>query len=126
MASAGLMANFRLLMGSQSVSVLGLRLEKRPSPSPALRALAPVATAVLALAASGGLIRAAGGDPFEAMAAIGVGAFGNLQNCGETMVKAAALILVGLGIIVAFRTQVPISAAARSSWGPSPTRLPSP
>lgn len=88
------------------MSVLGLRLEKRPSPSPALRALAPVATAVLALAASGVLIRAAGGDPFEAMAAIGVGAFGNLQNFGETMVKAAALILVGLGMIVAFRTQV--------------------
>jgi simple sugar transport system permease protein len=88
------------------MSLLGLRLEKRSSPSLLLRALAPIGTAALALAASGLLIRAAGGDPLQALAAIGVGAFGSMQNLGETMVKAAALILVGLGMIVAFRTQV--------------------
>lgn len=88
------------------MSFVGLRLEKRQSTSPVLRLLAPVLTAVLALAASGLLIRVAGGDPVEAMKAIAVGAFGNVQNLGETLVKASALTIVALGMIVAFRSQV--------------------
>jgi len=85
---------------------LGLRVEKRQSIPPLLRALAPVLTAALALAASGLLIRLAGGDPIESLRMIAVGAFGNVQNLGETLVKASALIIVGLGMIVAFRSQV--------------------
>ncbi len=88
------------------MTFLGLRIEKRSTPSAGLRVLAPILTAILALAASGVLIWAAGGDAREAFVAMAMGAFGNLQNLGETMVKAAALILVGLGMIVAFRAQV--------------------
>jgi ABC-type uncharacterized transport system permease subunit len=88
------------------LSFLGLRLEKRESVSPGLKVIAPILTAILALAASGALIRVAGGDPLLSLQAIGVGAFGSMQNLGETLVKASALVLVGLGMILAFRSQV--------------------
>jgi ABC-type uncharacterized transport system permease subunit len=88
------------------LSFLGLRLEKRPNVPPALRVAAPILTALFALAASGLLISAAGGNPILALQAIAIGAFGSLQNLGETLAKASALILVGLGMIIAFRSQV--------------------
>ena len=104
--------------------MLRLRIERRPSPAPALRVLAPLLAAALALLASGGLIAAAGGDPRLALGAILTGAFGNPQNFGETVVKASALTLVALGMILAFRCRVAniggegqlIMGAVASTW----------
>jgi ABC-type uncharacterized transport system permease subunit len=88
------------------LSFLGFRIEKRTSTSPVVRILAPIVAALVALVASGLLIISAGNNPIEAYRALLIGAFGSLQNFGETLAKASALLLVALGMILAFRSQL--------------------
>jgi ABC-type uncharacterized transport system permease subunit len=103
---------------------LGFRIEKRTSTPRVVRFLAPIAAALISLIASAFLIMAAGGDPFEAYEALLVGAFGTVPNLGETMAKASALLLVALGMILAFRSQLAniggegqiIMGAIASTW----------
>jgi ABC-type uncharacterized transport system permease subunit len=117
------------------LNVLGLRIERRPSTSTAVRILAPILAAIIALIASGLLIMASGGNPFEAYRALIVGAFGSIPNFGETLAKASAMLLVALGMILAFRSRLAniggegqlIMGAIASTWiGLNFLSLPSP
>jgi general nucleoside transport system permease protein len=68
-----------------------------------LEALLPLTAVPLALLIGAGMIMALGVNPFEAYRAIAQGAFGNLSGFTQTLVKATPLLLVGLGVTIAFR-----------------------
>ncbi|NTV75721.1 MAG: ABC transporter permease, partial [Holophaga sp.] len=42
-------------------------------------------------------------NPLEAYGALVQGAFGNISGITQTLVKATPLLLVGLGVVIAFR-----------------------
>lgn len=65
--------------------------------------LLPLASIVVAVAATAVLIWIAGADPLQAFVAIFDGAFGNRYAVGVTLVKATTLLLAGLAVGVAFR-----------------------
>lgn len=64
---------------------------------------APVGAVVLALILGAGLIIAAGGNPLSAYGALLDGAFGNSLAFGEVLAQATPLIIIGLGLALAFR-----------------------
>lgn len=82
-----------------------LRLEKRDlSNNPrGLALLNSVLAVVLALIFCSLLIAALGQSPVRAYAALWNGAFGNIYSITEVLVKATPLLIIGLGIIVAFK-----------------------
>ncbi len=65
---------------------------------------APIVAVILAFAVGAVLILLAGADPIVAYQALWQGAFGNLNNLTETLVKATPLLLVGLAMTVAYRS----------------------
>jgi len=66
-------------------------------------ALLPVAAVALALLIGAGMLLALGADPLKAYSAMLQGAAGNVSGITQTLVKATPLLLVGLGITIAFR-----------------------
>ena len=66
-------------------------------------ALMPVFAALLAFAIFGVILALQGINPLEAYKAMIVGAFGSKNGLADTLVKATPLLLVGLGIAIAFR-----------------------
>ncbi|MEZ5122855.1 MAG: ABC transporter permease [Solirubrobacterales bacterium] len=64
---------------------------------------APTGAVVLALLLGAGLIVAAGGDPLSAYSALLDGAFGNPLAFGEVLAQATPLVIIGLGLALAFR-----------------------
>ena len=65
-----------------------------------------VAAIIVGLIVGAGLIAGSGADPLVAYKAIFVGAFGNVYNVLETLVKATPILLTGLAVTVAFRCSV--------------------
>src|SRR5260221_1521839 len=72
----------------------------------ALGLLLPVLTAILALAIGAGLLWLLHADPLKAYAALFGGAFATTSGLTQSAVKATPLLLVALGIIIAFRANV--------------------
>jgi len=68
-----------------------------------LAILTPLAAVVAALAVGALLLLALGVDPVAAYASMFQGAFGSLNSVADTLVKATPLLLVGVGICIAFR-----------------------
>jgi ABC-type uncharacterized transport system permease subunit len=68
--------------------------------------LAPVVAALGAMVIGGVILRAFGADPFSAYQAMFSGAFGSVDSLTATILKALPLILVGVGITIAFRANV--------------------
>ncbi len=71
-----------------------------------LPVVAPVVGAVAGLVAGALLIWLSGADPLAAYAAMLRGAFGGTRQINETLLKTAPLLLMGLGLTVAFRGRV--------------------
>ena len=72
--------------------------------SPAwLAVLTPLGAFAGALAVGAVMLLALGVSPSQAYAAMFAGAFGSLNSVADTLVKATPLLLVGVGICVAFR-----------------------
>lgn len=67
---------------------------------------APVAGAIIGLLIGALLILIAGGDVLDAYTTMVRGAFGGPRQITETVLKASPLLLVGLGLTVAFRARV--------------------
>jgi len=65
--------------------------------------LLPVLAMVVALMVGVLLLFLLGTDPFEAYSALIRGALGNVSGITQTLTKATPLLLVGLGICIAFR-----------------------
>ncbi len=66
-------------------------------------ALLPVAAVALALVIGAGMLLALGADPLAAYRSLVEGAVGSVSGITQTLVKATPLLLVGLGIVIAFR-----------------------
>ena len=66
-------------------------------------ALLPVVAVALALLIGAGMLLALGADPLKAYSAMLQGAAGSVSGITQTLVKATPLLLVGLGITIAFR-----------------------
>ena len=76
-------------------------------------------TALIAVAACTGLMLVCGVSPAAAYQMFFQGIFGNLSGFCEIFIKAAPLILTGLGCAVAFKTGFSISGRKGSfTWGP--------
>lgn len=71
-----------------------------------LVALAPGISVVLALAVSGILLQLSGVNPLQAYRFLVTGAFGGPRQIAETILKATPLLIIGLGIAIAFRSRV--------------------
>ncbi len=71
-----------------------------------LKPWAPVLGGLVALLLSSGLILLSGANPFEACQVLILGAFGGSRQITETILKATPLLLIGLGLTVAFRAKV--------------------
>lgn len=65
--------------------------------------LLPVVATLAALAVGAVMLLFLGANPIEGYAALFGGAFGNFNAVADTVVKATPLLLVGLGICIAFR-----------------------
>lgn len=70
------------------------------------RPFAPLLSVVIALALSGILIQVSGANFLFAYGVIIKGAFGGSRQITETLLKATPLLLIGLGMTVAFRAKV--------------------
>jgi simple sugar transport system permease protein len=80
--------------------------------------LYPVIGALLALAIGGLLIWFTGKDPLQAYQVMLSGAFGGSRQVTETILKATPLLIIGLGLTVAFRSRVwNIGAEGQYYWG---------
>jgi simple sugar transport system permease protein len=66
----------------------------------------PMAGMVVALLIGAVMLLLLGANPFEAYAAMVSGVFGSVSGLTQTLVKATPLLLVGLGICIAFRASV--------------------
>jgi len=69
-------------------------------------AIMPVLAVVAALLAGAVMLLLLGVNPLEAYAAMISGVFGSVSGITQTLVKATPLLLVGLGICIAFRASV--------------------
>lgn len=68
--------------------------------------LAPLIGAILALAIGGILIQLSGVNPFQAYQVMIVAAFGGSRQLTETILKSTPLLIMGLGLTIAFRSKV--------------------
>ena len=65
-----------------------------------------LATVILALLVGAAVIACSGNDPWTAYRQMFLGAFGSMSRLSETIIKAVPLMLLALGVSVAFRSQV--------------------
>ncbi|MGF1570314.1 MAG: ABC transporter permease [Nodosilinea sp.] len=77
-----------------------------PSPAQRLKPLAPLFGVLVALGLSGVLIALSGVNPLEAYRVLVVGAFGGPRQITETLLKATPILIIALGLTVAFRAGV--------------------
>ena len=70
------------------------------------RLLPALGTIALALLVGGIIIAISGNNPLEAYAQMFKGAFGSKSRISETLVKTVPLMLLALGVSVAFRSQI--------------------
>ena len=68
--------------------------------------MVPISAVILALIIGAFMVLAFGGDPIEGYRAMFSGAFGGLDELSETTLRATPLLLVGVGICIAFRSSV--------------------
>lgn len=80
-----------------------IRPEYKRLLSRTFEALLPLIAVPLALLVGAGMLLALGVNPWEAYGAMVQGAFGNMSGFTQTLVKATPLLLVGLGVTIAFR-----------------------
>ena len=95
--------------------------------------LLPVLAMVIALVVGVLLLLLLGTDPIEAYSALIQGALGNVSGITQTLTKATPLLLVGLGICIAFRGgviniggegQIVVGALAATAFGVGFSNLP--
>ena len=81
----------------------GIRPEYKRFLSRVSEALLPLIAVPLALLIGAGMLLVMGVNPVQAYSAMFQGAFGNISGFTQTLVKATPLLLVGLGVTIAFR-----------------------
>jgi ABC-type uncharacterized transport system permease subunit len=90
-----------------TVSQVTLRPRRLPALNPRVRsALASLGAVLLSLIVGGLLIVLAGGEPLSAYSALIDGAFGSPYAIGQVLLVAVPLMIIGLGLALAFRGRV--------------------
>jgi general nucleoside transport system permease protein len=82
------------------------RLERRPVPSPHLVWASPLIALTLTCLVAIIVFLAAGVDPLQALHSLFIAPISDLYGFGELLIKAAPLILIGIGLSVGFRAGV--------------------
>jgi simple sugar transport system permease protein len=97
--------------------------------------LIPIFAVAITITLTAALIYAVGGNPLIGYWSLFYGAFGNVYNVAETLVRTSPLLLTGLGILLAFRCgivnlgaegQLHIGAAATAWAGLAFSNIPAP
>jgi simple sugar transport system permease protein len=83
-----------------------MKIERRLEPSRVVNMLAPIVSLVLALGAIAVLFATLRVNPLVAYGEIFRGAFGSWYGLSETVTKTIPLLLVGVGLALAYRAQV--------------------
>jgi len=83
-----------------------MKIERRVEPSRLVKIAAPVVSLLLALGAIAVLFAVLRVNPLVAYREIFRGAFGSLYGLSETVTKTIPLLLVGVGLVLAYRAQV--------------------
>ena len=83
-----------------------MKIERRLEPSRVLQVAAPVLSLLLALGAIAVVFGALRVNPLVAYREIFRGAFGSLYGLSETVTKTIPILLVGVGLVLAYRAQV--------------------
>src|SRR5437867_12255852 len=83
-----------------------MKVERRLEPSRLMKVAAPAISLLLALGAIAVVFGALGVNPLVAYREIFRGAFGTLYGLSETGTKSIRLLLVGVGLVLAYRAQV--------------------
>jgi ABC-type uncharacterized transport system permease subunit len=90
-----------------TVSQVTLRPRRLPALNPRVRsALASLGAVLLSLIVGGLLIVLAGGEPISAYSALIDGAFGSPYAIGQVLLVAVPLVIIGLGLALAFKGRV--------------------
>jgi general nucleoside transport system permease protein len=71
-----------------------------------LQPFAPILGAILALLLGGILLQFSGANPLQAYQVMFMGAFGGARQWTETLLRATPLLIIGLGMTIAFRCRV--------------------
>mgnify|MGYP002777061599 CR=1 FL=1 len=71
-----------------------------------LKPFMPIIGALLALLLGGILLQWSGANPIQAYRVMFMGAFGGFRQLTETLLKATPLLIIGLGMTIAFRCRV--------------------
>ncbi len=87
---------------SEAAEHAGIRRLLRPL----VGLVVPVSAVIAALAVGAIMLLALGANPLSGYKALFVGGFGSWDNLADTAIKAMPLMLVGVGISIAFRTGV--------------------
>ncbi|MDI6880582.1 MAG: ABC transporter permease, partial [Desulfitobacteriaceae bacterium] len=85
---------------------LAFKLEKRLNPSPAMIAIVPLISVLLALLLGAIFLSLTGQNPLAVYATMFGEALGSKYGFTETLVKAIPLMLSALGISIAFKMQL--------------------
>ncbi len=85
---------------------MSLRLERRPAPAPVMVWLSPIIALALTCLVAVVVFLAAGVDPVRALHSLFVAPVSDLYGVGELLIKAAPLVLIGIGLSVGFRAGV--------------------
>lgn len=91
---------------STNISIGGLMLEKRATPSPVMVLIIPLVSVLCALFFGAVFLYITGQDALKVYGLMFSGAFGSYYGISETIVKAIPIALCGLGISIAFRMQL--------------------
>jgi general nucleoside transport system permease protein len=83
-----------------------LRLERRPQPSALMVYASPLIAVALTALIALAVFAAAGHEPFGALVTFVTAPVADLYGVGELLIKAAPLVLIGVGLAVGFRANV--------------------
>ncbi len=83
-----------------------LRLERRPQPSAVMVYASPLIAVALTVLIALVVFAAAGHDPLRALVIFVTEPVADLYGVGELLIKAAPLVLIGVGLAVGFRANV--------------------
>jgi ABC-type uncharacterized transport system permease subunit len=85
---------------------MSLRLERRPSPSPHMQWASPVIAIALTGLVTVLVFLASGVDPLIGLHSLFIAPVSDMYGVGELLIKAAPLVLIGIGLSVGFRAGV--------------------
>src|SRR6218665_1619564 len=83
-----------------------MRFEQRPKPSRVMVLMSPVIALALTSVVAMTIFASAGLNPFEALVTFLTAPLIDLYGLGELLIKAAPLVLIGIGLAIGFKAGI--------------------